>query len=451
MSILFSQDKNHTFQEIVRTFSDLYINYRGRYVVSTKNGMHIPHIGGGGEETCKLTDSVIAGHLNRRYAVAVYAGPHASKFVCFDVDINDKDLVRRLIDSLVEFGFPRDQIYVSTSGGKGFHVEMFFTDVVYTNHLIDMYETICAENNFDTKKVEFRPTSKMSIKLPLSVHGKTGNVCWYLDQETLEPIEDIEYVMSIRQIDRDWATALIKRKKKFEMLDCPEMTDEDHIPKGSQVELTRFDTAFPVLLQEGTRHNLMVSIGVDQRYRGVAQEDIVEVLMEWVAAQNQELIKSPIGEIRDDAEKIAAWVWGPKFSAGLKPKDKNIFFTEYDVGAISSLSGKTKRRVLFLLIAFCRRFDTAVISTKRIARYVGASEQGVIKAIADLEKRKLIFHTKGKMIPYKGKTILTPNRYTYNNLGKLYSKEHFLLGWDFKEETFEAVYLEMIENGKDGH
>lgn len=438
-----------TFQKIVRTFSDLYVNYRGRYVVCTKGRMHIPHIGNT-EETCKLTDAVIAGHLNRRYAVAVYAGPHASKFVCFDVDLNDKDLVHTLIDSLVEFGFPRDRIYVSTSGGKGFHVEMFFTDVVYTNHLIDMYETICEDNGFDTKKVEFRPTSKMSIKLPLSVHGKTGNVCWYLDPETLEPIEDIAYVMSIRQIDRDWATELIKRKRKVEMLDCPEMTDEDHIPKGSPVELTRFDTAFPVLLQEGTRHNLMVSIGVDQRYRGVAQEKIVEVLMEWAAAQNQELIKSSPAEVRDDAEKIAAWVWGPKFSAGLKPKDKNIFFTEYDVAAVASLSGQTKKRVLFLLIAFCRRFTIAVISAKRIARYVGATERGVIKAIADLEQRGLISHTKGKKVMYQGKMITAPNRYVYNNPRSMYSGQHFLLGWDFKEETFETAYLEVM-NGKDNH
>lgn len=445
---LFGIEATPTFHEIVRRFSDLYINYRGRYVISSNGRMHIPHVGNT-EETCKLTDAVIAGHLNRRYAVAVYAGGHASKFVCFDVDLNDKTLVWKLIDLLVDFGFPRDRIYVSTSGGKGFHVEMFFTDTVYTNYLIDMYETICAEGSFDTKKVEFRPTAKMSIKLPLSIHGKTGNVCWYLDPVTLEPIKKIEYVMSIQQIDRDWATELIKRKRRFEMIDCPEMSEEDHYPKGPKIESTRFGNDFPVLLQEGTRHNLMVGIGVSQRYLGVAQEDIVKVLMEWVDNQNQSLIKSSRQEIEDDAAKIAAWVWGPRFSAGLKPMDKNVFFSEKDIAAISSLRGQTQRRVLFVIIAFCRRFKIATLSAKRIARYVGSTERGVMKAIAHIEERGLISHVGGKKVPYNGKYIVTPNRYTYHGLNR-YAAKHIPLEWDFKEETFERTYLKILGGKIDG-
>ena len=433
-----------TFQELVRRFSDLYVSYRGRYVVSMNGRMYIPHYGDS-DATCKLTDAVIAGHLNRRYAVAVYGGAHSSKFVCFDVDLNDKAVVRKVVDGLTQFGFPKDHIYVSTSGGKGYHVEMFFTDLVYTNYLIDLYETVCEEGKLDRRKVEFRPTAKQSIKLPLSIHGKTGNVCWYLDQETLEPIKDIYYVMKIQRLDRDWVTELIKKKRRFEMLDCPEMHGEDAYPKGNPVKVTRFGNEFPMLLEKGTRHNLMVGIGVAQRYLGVAQEDIVKRLMEWAENQNGDLIGSSKEEVEEDAEKIAAWVWGPRFGV---TQAKNVYFTEYDIRRVRNLRGQTKKKVLFLLIAFCRKFQLATLSAKRIAEYVGASERGVVKAISCLEEAGIITHLKGKSIMHNGKKILTPNRYKYSEDGNLFCANHFPLDWDFKEGTFDDVFERVMSGGK---
>lgn len=418
-----------SLQDLVKTLSDLYVSYRGRYVISKDGRMFIPHRF---EQTCKLTDAAIAAHLQREYAVAVYAGPHASKFVCFDVDVNDKSLVRKLIDGLCDFGFPRERIYVSTSGGKGFHVEMFFTDTVYTNYLIDMYETVCADLQLDTKKVEFRPTSKMSIKLPLSVHGKTGNICWYLDQETLEPIEDVNYVMSIMKIDRDWATTLIRKKRRFEMLDCPEMRREDHFPSGREI--------LPVLIKEGTRHELMVAIGVNQRYQGATQEEIEKVLIDWADNQNQSLIKSSKAEIKDDAARIAAWVCGPKFLALRKNEKSKIFFSQSEIQAMLALSGQIQRRVLFVIAAFCHKYQTAALSAQRISRYVGASDRGVSKAIAHLEKLCLISHISGK----KAKA---PNRFSL--LIPIIAERKIEIDWDFKENTFEEVYQKFEEEIKE--
>lgn len=171
------------FFDILNKLNDLYVSYRGRYVVAANGQIFIPQDKHTGHPR-PLISKVLCAHLNQRFAVGVYAGPLSSKFVCFDVDLADEDVVHRLIDGIEEFGFPRDRIYVSSSGGKGFHVEIFFSQLMYTKVLLCFYHSVIQRLGLDPKKVEFRPTHGQSIKLPLSVHHKTGNVCWYLDRET---------------------------------------------------------------------------------------------------------------------------------------------------------------------------------------------------------------------------------------------------------------------------
>ena len=100
-------------------------------------------------------------------------------------------------------GLPRDKIYVSFSGRKGYHVEVFFDRIVDGNTLFNLYCHVIRNGGLDPDKVEFRPTPSMAIKLPLSVHGSTGNICWFVDRETFNFIEDEEYILSIEQVRVD--------------------------------------------------------------------------------------------------------------------------------------------------------------------------------------------------------------------------------------------------------
>lgn len=204
------------FFDVLNKLNNLYVTFRERYTearnVDGRPVIYIPHLNG---ETKKLNNKVLIGHLNQKYAVGVYAGPRSSKFVCFDVDLPEPECVRMVVRTLVNIGFPKDRIYVSSSGGKGYHVEMFFNEPMYTNTLRDLYELLLSEAKLDKHKVEFRPTYGQSIKLPLSKHPKTGNVCCFLDPDTLEPINDLWYFLGIEQLDRDWATQLIRSKAPF--------------------------------------------------------------------------------------------------------------------------------------------------------------------------------------------------------------------------------------------
>lgn len=172
-----------TLDALTRKISELYVSYRQRYVLSKPDGsIFVPKRKEG--VPCVLTDRVLFNHLRQKYAVAIFAGPRTSKFICFDVDDGSADTVHMIIDSLKELGFPRDRIYVSFSGGKGYHVEMFFDQLVYTNQLYALYEMVTRQMALDPRKVEFRPLHGNAIKIPLSVHGKTGNICWFVEPDT---------------------------------------------------------------------------------------------------------------------------------------------------------------------------------------------------------------------------------------------------------------------------
>lgn len=430
-----------SFYDVAARFIKLYISYRGRYVESSKGGYYIPHNTYG---EVRLTDEIVVAHLNRQYAIAIFAGPLSSKFVCFDVDIPDKEVVRKLVDALVDFGFPREKIYISSSGNKGYHVEMFFSDMTYTKHLRSTYEIICAKCGFDKHKVEFRPTDKQAIKLPLSVHCKTGNVCWYLDQETLEPIEDIGYVMQIHQIDRDWAQELMKRRARENRKFIPlgehiKQEESEEYQAGEHVQTIRCAEKLPMLVAPGTRHDTMRAIAVNERYKGTQQEEIVRVLMEWIDVQDHAFYTSSREDVLTDAEKLADYVWSSKFTA----YEQAVYFDEVDIKNLLSVKGRVQRRVLFTIIAFCKRQNGVGISAEKIGKCVGASAQGVRNAVNILEEKGLFYHNPGER-RMKGNTyIVFPNHYHYNPLKRLV-EQHIPLDWDFKEESFGEAYCELL-------
>lgn len=170
-------------RDVVKRLSFLYITYRGRYILSMGNyGTFMAKVSRNGEKIpAKLTDKVLFGHLKHQYAVGVFAGPLTSKFVCFDVDIPDRTVVFNLTDAIVARGIPREYLHVSSSGSKGYHIDIFFDQPVLTSQLKKLYRLVIADTGYSPAKVEFRPTFKQGVKLPLSVHHKTGRVAWYLD------------------------------------------------------------------------------------------------------------------------------------------------------------------------------------------------------------------------------------------------------------------------------
>lgn len=349
---------------------ELYVRSTDKFLLCQDGRIWMPHR--------RLTMKQIKYHLRGTYNVAVFASERSTKFICFDIDYNDKAVVLRLIDVLVELGFDRSKIYPSISGGKGYHVEIFFDEYVANAAAEKLYRAVIERGGFDERKVEFRPTSTQAVRLPLSRHYKTGVMGWYCNVDTLEPIETTMYVFEIERVPRDLVTQIaggvkVSRRKAARA----SAVAPDCEPDRSKM---------PVITAKNTRHQLMTDIATWMRMQGYGADQIYAELMAWVAEQDQSLITSTAEEVEEDARLIAAWAENkikPKPGGGMR----DVRFTADDLNYILNGRTKTERRILFRGVLAEKVFGSNRASQRLIASSLGVSRQTVAASLRGLEER----------------------------------------------------------------
>lgn len=417
------------FYDVVNRLCDLYISYRGRYVMMLPQAgkIFMPKSSSG---PAKLTNRAVCQHVNRQIAIGVFAGAHASKFICFDVDLPDPSEVRRLMDAMVFYGVPRDLIYVSTSGGKGYHVEIFFDGLVYTDRLRTFFDCVVLKAESNPLKVEFRPTNGLSIKLPLSVHCKTRRVCWYLDRDTLQPIEDPAYVLQIQQMavaDFEKVLEILPPRKPF---DTPE---NETVPtrKMKRADLAQMEgDGYPDLLEPGHRHNTMLAIGIHNRYRGLRQERNREELLAWTARQPEDfLLQSPVA-LEREADDIMRWVYSEQFVVASPGKGKPTVFTADDIAYWAAQPNRICRRLMFLLVWGGKYWNCCQMSYERIGKFLGATDVSASGAVRKMVEEKQISVEHGRVRIKDGQPVRTANRYY------LFSPEPDPIAWSCLADEF---------------
>lgn len=356
--------------------NELYITYRKRYVLCTKEGRIItPKMKDGTYST--LTDSILKNHLQQYYAVAILAGKYSSRFICFDVDDGQQDTVHKVVDALVEMGFPRKLIYVSLSGGKGYHVEMFFDRLIRTNKLKNIYSRVIEMTGCDPRKLEFRPTHGNAIKLPLSVHPRTGNICWFVEQDTLLPIEQHDYLFEIKQIP----AIVLDRIHGGNGSAADEVTE----PPGEQSVPTDMTDSgvYEDMDVAGTRHIRMRRMAVNMRKSKHTPSEIREALIEWYERQDASKICSSREEVLKDIDGLVSWVFSDQFINHQSENRTSIRLSTSDMKGVLTAGNRSEKRILFLLLARSIA-DQKAITLDDIAETVALSRPTVIKAIRNL-------------------------------------------------------------------
>lgn len=367
-------EEEYSFFDLAKRMEELYISFRQRFVMMKNNKIFIPHAQTDIGEIlpCKLTSKIMYGHLNEHFSIGVFAGKYSSLFVCFDVDDGDKNTVKAIIRALVCVGFPEENIYVSSSGGKGYHVEMFFDGLMYTSDLKKVYDYVCAKENLNTKKVEFRPTATQSIKLPLSRHAKTGNVCWYLDRNTLEPIKNKEYIMEIETISRDDATEIIRALPVLAPQKPMVSEFSSRVIQGKvlteQEKITIEDGLYPDVQEEGQKNIYIAQIVVYNRYLGLSKEENRAELIDWLKRQNQDLIKTPFEESVKEIEYTLRWAYGKNFHMRSGGIDKRLTFTDDDIRIWAAQKERNDRKAMFLLLFYAKKIGRMEMSYKNIGK-----------------------------------------------------------------------------------
>ena len=368
--------------QVVNALARLYVSYRQRYVMCVPGGaMFVPKHKDG--KPVRLRDAMLYNHVEGKYAVAIFAGDRSSRFVSFDVDEGGEEAVRGLLNTIDTLGVGRENTHVSLSGKKGYHVDILFDSLVYTTELYKFYCHVIARAGLDRRTAEFRPTAGAAVKLPLSIHGETGNICWYVNRETLEPIKRQEYILGIQPYPREAFTRLVSR--------LGEPPGQYLPPAARDLDIESKDPAEP-LTEPGTRHNAMVRLAVACRYSGDSEKECIAQMMEWYRAQDPAMIRSGAREVLRDIQKIIDWAYSESF---VQRKRRKAVVTEEDVRMILSLKRKSERKVLFLLMVRCGA-GYHQVKQNSIAWQIGMTRVTVLNAVKRLEEAGMIRKTRGK-------------------------------------------------------
>lgn len=396
----------------VSALKDNYCLYRQRYVMMTPNYI---------KTVCHhFKDKTIESHLDGKYALAVFAGDKVTRFITFDVDGGGKAAVRTVIAGLQTLGFPQEMIYVSTSGKKGYHVDMFFEPYIYNDKAKNIYDLLIWITQLDPKNVEFRPTPTQAVKIPLGLHAKTRNRCWFLDPSTLEPIERMDYVCEIKRIDGQIIHDILRKwnKKHWNELyadmvcNPPNKIDESEL----EYDFNRREEYFAShqLTAPNTRHDMMLKIAKDIRLCGANKYQIAKFLKGWYYQQDPEYIESSEQEVMDDIDALSEWAEEcvPIIKKHDPPNDpKPIVFTKEDINYILMAPTSVARRTALLLWSYCKLYGASHISYAAIADTIGCVERSATTAVNSLIKNKIINKESGGLHVRNGRMIKQANTY----------------------------------------
>src|SRR5690625_1341512 len=196
-------------KKYIRKINDLYIQTRKKYLVQFPDN-YVTMDKDASDKVWVLNDGMIKRHLQGSITYGVFSGGWFNKFMTFDVDYKDLAMARwvtlKVVDTLVrEINIKRSDIHVSLSGNKGYHIDLFFDKPLRVTDTEAFYRKVMDEVGELPKggEVEFRPTWSQGVKLPLGVHQRTGNRCWFVDNRTLEPFESFDYILTIEPMDSD--------------------------------------------------------------------------------------------------------------------------------------------------------------------------------------------------------------------------------------------------------
>ncbi|MDC6159387.1 hypothetical protein HOV72_026680 [Bacillus albus] len=248
-----------------------------------------------------ITTAELVKHVQGKVVYGIFAGTELSKFLCFDIDYGSwkkgEKWARRVISSLLRHGIKREQIHVSFSGKKGFHIDMFFEKATNIKAMKVFYEHIVKDIEGDRHKIEFRPTNMQGVKLPMSVHEGTQTACYFVPNNTFDLVgatldaeSSIAYLQKAKE-NRINVHSFIDMCKKLKPTVNAIAVEHKHVKQAEKLlthaKANIADTFQPVedkleyckqlllsrkLVYKGTRHNVTLLIGQYLKELGSTQE-----------------------------------------------------------------------------------------------------------------------------------------------------------------------------------
>lgn len=374
-----SRDDSH----IIDALMDLYGEERTRFYASMNEVFLLPKDKEG--KPRYLTRKYVAYHIYYRWAVSTVGSREGSRWTTFDVDSGGWEMAKKVIRALCDIGIPYNRIYVSSSGGKGYHVEIFYDQIIYYELQKKLYHEVLKLTEATEKEIELRPTCTQSIKIPLGKHYKTRNICWYLDKETGAPIQSREYVTTIQKMPAAEVRELIwalEEEEEEEASETGAYWETD--PEVDSALQTLDITKLPQIAEPGTRHITVMRIAFAMFNKGFSHDDTERLLLEWYELQDKNNTETYYDEAIDDVHSIVDWVYEKMTRVGNLYKNKYVI-TRWDIERVLEQNGVAARGTFFNILAWSKAKGYARCTERIIAKQVGITNSMVHKTMKKMQ------------------------------------------------------------------
>lgn len=266
-------------------------------------------------------------------------GHSCSKVIVFDIDAvsqygerdanaeaRAKQTTRALVRVLMRHQL---QPHVVCSGGKGYHIILFFNEPVQHTMAKSLYEYVVNHPDVprDQLQIELLPFTR-AVKLPLGIHWPTRRFAIFVDPLTLVPVSDpYRYYLGIRPMDKRTLDHFVAEPQAQRPHRRNVRLDDSW---SSQVT----ELAYRIGIQmPGTRHNttLRAAAYVCARLNPSSFQEFYDAMMEWSQIQyqvNRNNIRTSWSNHIRDLGRITEYVWKHRFTGGIS---LSVDFTAADV------------------------------------------------------------------------------------------------------------------------
>jgi hypothetical protein len=359
--------KEYFYKRAAELLDRLYITVRYKWDILDHNGEY-KRYKKGNKRKWGLSLSDIKNHTKGKKTIAICQPKNRSKFIGLDIDLNSIEVLEDIYKAIKSYTIPEQAILMSFSGNKGYHIDIFLSDMLNSEEIEKFYKLIRLDTGYSKNEIELADNNS-SHKLPLGVNFKAKysdneGYCYLCneygyrlnDKKALDKLENIIPIapIKIKDILEINETVILTEKEKSEfeeIVNSTKLLDSYSDPLEALVNSIENKG----ITELGTRHNKAFVLALGYREQGYCSKDIYQKLIQWHKNLNPVYYKTSLAECKEEYKRIADDVFNTDYKLPIKDISKDTFITKEIMKKILSVHKKGRgkkalRRLLFILI-----------------------------------------------------------------------------------------------------
>ncbi len=359
----------------------LYITYRRAFLEQHEKGYIT--------QNRTLTDYWVEQHLLKKRTIGIKLGSQGfTKFLTFDVDYRDnfpkaKEVTEELVAFLNSYyGIALKDIHTHFSGGKGYHVTLFFDKAIQDKALYPFYKEVITELKLKETEVEFRASTSYGVKLPLGIHQKTKSFMSYCKYDSATGLinqmtekESYEYFLGIEQQSLtdfeefvlDGVKEVNKKAPSFnteEAEDFESVLSELNIDGKSIDEVKKEMSAVLKnnrLTYQSSRHRVTLYLSIFLKENGQPLKDTQKIISEVLLNTYRNpvtrlLMSSDTTEefIVSEVERLTTLTYEKDYK--LTTRRKDVYVSKEEILEVLSVKEYHLKKILFTMLIQSKRY-----------------------------------------------------------------------------------------------